>query len=105
VQARIGNEVRFPLRAIDGPVAYSGRRKVANAGVRLLSADERRKLHRQRWVAKGISQDDLALIAGVERSHTGHLEPGSKNPKIKTFEKIAIALSCDISELFAILPM
>lgn len=55
-------------------------------------------------VAKGISQDDLALIAGVERSYTGHLERGSKNPTIKTLEKIASALSCDISELFAPLP-
>jgi len=55
-------------------------------------------------VAKGVSQDDLALIAGVERSYTGHLERGTKNPTIKTLEKIAIALSCDISELFAPLP-
>ncbi|WP_154663361.1 helix-turn-helix domain-containing protein [Rhizobium giardinii] len=29
-------------------------------------------------VAKGISQDDLALIAGVERSYTGHLERAAK---------------------------
>lgn len=56
-------------------------------------------------VAKGISQDDLALIAGVERSYTGHLERGSKNPTVKTLEKIASALSCDISELFTPLPL
>jgi transcriptional regulator with XRE-family HTH domain len=56
-------------------------------------------------VAKGISQDDLALIAGVERSYVGHLERSSKNPTVKTLEKIAIALTCDISELFAPLPL
>lgn len=55
-------------------------------------------------VAKGMSQDDLALIAGVERSYAGHLERGSKNPTIKTLEKIAVALDCDISELFLALP-
>lgn len=55
-------------------------------------------------VAKGISQDDLALSAGVERSYAGHLERGSKNPTVKTLEKISIALGCDISELFAALP-
>ncbi|WP_426239423.1 helix-turn-helix domain-containing protein [Pararhizobium sp. DWP1-1-3] len=55
-------------------------------------------------VAKGISQDDLALMAGVERSYVGHLERGSKNPTVKTLEKISVALSCEISDLFAPLP-
>ncbi|CAN7752254.1 helix-turn-helix transcriptional regulator [Rhizobium sp. LjRoot258] len=55
-------------------------------------------------VSKGISQDDLALTAGIERSYAGHLERGSKNPTVVTLEKIATALSCDISELFAPLP-
>ncbi|WP_428429478.1 helix-turn-helix domain-containing protein [Pararhizobium sp.] len=56
-------------------------------------------------VAKAISQDDLALIAGIERSYAGHLERGTKNPTVKTLEKIAVALSCEISELFAPLPL
>ncbi|WP_169684184.1 helix-turn-helix transcriptional regulator [Rhizobium sp. 57MFTsu3.2] len=55
-------------------------------------------------VSKGISQDDLALTADIERSYAGHLERGSKNPTVVTLEKIATALSCDISELFAPVP-
>jgi transcriptional regulator with XRE-family HTH domain len=51
-------------------------------------------------VAKGISQDDLALSAGIERSYAGHLERGSKNPTVATLEKLAAALSCEIGELF-----
>jgi hypothetical protein len=38
-------------------------------------------------VAKGSSQDDLALIAGVERSYTGHLERGTKIRRLKPSKK------------------
>jgi transcriptional regulator with XRE-family HTH domain len=51
-------------------------------------------------VAKGISQDDLALIAGVERAYVGHIERATKNPTIVTLEKIAVALDRHVSELF-----
>ncbi|WP_425298731.1 helix-turn-helix domain-containing protein [Rhizobium hainanense] len=52
-------------------------------------------------VMRGISQDNLALEANVERAYVGYLERGSKNPTVTTLEKIAAALSCDISEFFA----
>ncbi|WP_259186653.1 helix-turn-helix domain-containing protein [Rhizobium sp. BK176] len=55
-------------------------------------------------VLKGISQDDLALSAGIERSYAGHLERGTKNPTIVTLEKIAGALSCELLELFVPMP-
>ncbi len=50
---------------------------------------------------RGISQDNLALEANVERSYVGYLERGNKNPTVTTLEKIAEALACDISEFFA----
>jgi len=50
-------------------------------------------------VARQLSQDDLALVAGIERSYAGHLERGSKNPTVVTLEKLALALKCDVSEL------
>ncbi|TWB46402.1 DNA-binding XRE family transcriptional regulator [Rhizobium sp. ERR 922] len=50
---------------------------------------------------RGISQDNLALEANVERAYVGYLERGSKNPTVMTLEKIAAALACDISEFFA----
>ncbi|MGZ9719085.1 helix-turn-helix domain-containing protein [Rhizobium miluonense] len=55
-------------------------------------------------VLRGISQDNLALEANLERSYVGYLERGSKNPTVVTLEKIAVALSCDISEFFTPLP-
>lgn len=52
-------------------------------------------------VLRGMSQDDLAFEANIERSYLGYLERGGKNPTVVTLEKIAVALSCDISEFFA----
>ncbi|KSV66638.1 hypothetical protein N182_35050 [Sinorhizobium sp. GL2] len=55
-------------------------------------------------VARQISQDDLALAAGIERSYAGHLERGTKNPTVITLEKLALAMNCEIAELFQKLP-
>lgn len=55
-------------------------------------------------VARQISQDDLALAAGIERSYAGHLERGTKNPTIVTLEKLALAMNCELAELFEKIP-
>lgn len=55
-------------------------------------------------VARQISQDDLALAAGIERSYAGHLERGTKNPTVVTLEKLALAMECEIAELFQRIP-
>jgi transcriptional regulator with XRE-family HTH domain len=51
-------------------------------------------------VARGISQDDLALSADIERAYVGHLERGGRNPTVDTLDKIAQALGVHISQLF-----
>lgn len=51
-------------------------------------------------VARGISQDDLALISGVERAYTGRLERGAMNPTVKTLAKLATALECSVADFF-----
>lgn len=51
-------------------------------------------------VAKGISQDDLALAADIERAYVGHLERAARNPTIDTLSKIAVALDARMLELF-----
>lgn len=51
-------------------------------------------------VAKGISQDELALQADVERAYVGHLERATKNPTVLTLEKLAKALGCEMQEIF-----
>lgn len=51
-------------------------------------------------VAKDISQDELALLAGVERAYVGHIERGKKNPTILTISKLADALDCNVKDFF-----
>lgn len=55
-------------------------------------------------VAKGISQDALALDAGIERAYVGRLESGDRNPTIVTLAKISDALEVHVSELVAPAP-
>ncbi|HEV7310764.1 helix-turn-helix transcriptional regulator [Ensifer sp.] len=52
-------------------------------------------------VARQISQDDLALAAGIERSYACHLERGAKNPTIVTLQKLAQAVECEIGSLLS----
>jgi transcriptional regulator with XRE-family HTH domain len=51
-------------------------------------------------VALGISQDELALRAGIDRAYCGYLERGMRNPTVSMLSKIAGALEVHISELF-----
>ncbi|WP_340033447.1 helix-turn-helix transcriptional regulator [Paenibacillus sp. FSL E2-0202] len=48
---------------------------------------------------KGLSQEQLALNAGVNTSYIGQIERGEKNPTIKTLEKIAVALKVSLLDL------
>lgn len=39
-------------------------------------------------IKRGLSQEQLALNAGVNTSYIGQIERGEKNPTIKTLEKL-----------------
>jgi len=47
-----------------------------------------------------ISQEQLAIMADVSRTHMGRIERGDKSPTVDTVEKIANALNCPPSILF-----
>ena len=49
---------------------------------------------------KGISQEDLAHSARVERSHMGVIERGKGNPTLKTIVRIANKLGVRAKDLF-----
>ena len=51
-------------------------------------------------VARGQSQEDLALEAEVDRSYMSRLERGVVNPTIGVLEQIADALDAHISDFF-----
>ena len=48
---------------------------------------------------KGLSQEDLALEADINKNYLSDLERGTRNPTLKILEKISIALGITISEL------
>ena len=48
---------------------------------------------------KGLSQEDLALEADINKNYLSDLERGTRNPTLKVLEKISIALGITISEL------
>lgn len=50
---------------------------------------------------RGLSQEQLALQAGINPAFLGHLERGLKSPTITTLDKLVRALSITFEELFA----
>ncbi|ESX09919.1 XRE family transcriptional regulator [Mesorhizobium sp. LSJC265A00] len=50
-------------------------------------------------VAKGLSQERLALEAGIDRSYIGRVERGSENVTITTLELIAAVLQTSVASL------
>ncbi|MDY4849073.1 MAG: helix-turn-helix transcriptional regulator [Bacilli bacterium] len=49
---------------------------------------------------KKMSQEDLALEAGINKNYLSDVEHGRRNPTIKIINKIAVALGVRLSVLF-----
>ena len=50
-------------------------------------------------LAAGVSQEELALRADVDRTYVSQIERGISNPSLKVVVKIAHCLAVDISDL------
>ena len=55
--------------------------------------------------AKGLSQEDLAELAGLHRAYIGQIERGEKNIGVRNLEKIAGALGITIQALVEVSPV
>src|SRR5260370_26424328 len=51
-------------------------------------------------VARELSQEMLAVDAGIDRTYVSRLERGLENPSVAVLEKLARALSSNIEDLF-----
>jgi len=71
-------------------------------GKNLLSARERlaQRLRAER-AARGISQEQLADLAGLHRTYVGSVERAERNVSIDNIEQLASALDLDIAVLLA----
>ncbi len=54
---------------------------------------------REQRQRSGLSQEALALAAGINRSYYASLEAGRRNASLETLCKLAIALGCDTADL------
>jgi len=52
-------------------------------------------------LARGIAQEELAALAGIERSHMGKMERGEHLPTLALILKVANALNMSAAELMA----
>jgi transcriptional regulator with XRE-family HTH domain len=51
---------------------------------------------------KGMSQQDLAYVIGIEKSNLSVIENGKTNPQILTYAKIASAMEMSLDNLFQV---
>ncbi|HLH88074.1 MAG TPA: helix-turn-helix transcriptional regulator [Xanthobacteraceae bacterium] len=58
-----------------------------------------RNLRRLR-VRTGLSQEALAVDAGIDRTYISRLERGLENPTVAVLERLAGAVQADITEFF-----
>ena|ERR1035437_5366775 len=50
---------------------------------------------------RGLSQEDLAGLAGMDRTYMGGIERGERNPSLKNLLRIALALGVTLPTLFS----
>jgi transcriptional regulator with XRE-family HTH domain len=53
-------------------------------------------------VKRVLSQEALAVDAGIDRSYVGRIERGIENPTVETLDRLAKALGVAAAELLAI---
>ena len=62
-----------------------------------------RRIRAQRKLI-GLTQEDLALVAEVDRSYFGGIERGERNITFTVLCRLCIALQCDVAKLTDKLP-
>lgn len=51
-------------------------------------------------VSQGVSQEQLAFDAAIDRSYLGGIERSDENPSVDTLDKIAAVLGVELFEFF-----
>jgi transcriptional regulator with XRE-family HTH domain len=57
---------------------------------------------RRHRVERGLSQEKLAVDAQIDRTYVSSLERGLENPTVSVLERLAEALSIQISDFFRV---
>lgn len=62
------------------------------------------RLLKSERLARGVSQEALAELAGLHRTYVGSVERGERNVAVDNMEALANALGLDISDLLRLQP-
>lgn len=50
--------------------------------------------------SRGLSQESMAALSGIDRSYMGHIERGEKNITLTKIYQISDALGIEVADLF-----
>jgi transcriptional regulator with XRE-family HTH domain len=53
-------------------------------------------------VARGLSQENLAVDAGIDRTYVSRMERGLENPAVGVLDQLAVALHAEVVEFFVV---
>jgi transcriptional regulator with XRE-family HTH domain len=56
----------------------------------------------RQWVERDLSQENLAVDAGIDRTYVSRLERGRENPMVRILDQLAEALNAGIVEFFVV---
>ncbi len=56
---------------------------------------------RKERLAQGLSQEELAYLAGMDRTYLGSVERGERNVAIDNMGRLALALKTPLAQLLA----
>lgn len=57
-------------------------------------------IRKYRKAKDDLSQEDLALAAGLNRAYVGYIERGERRPSVETLASLAKVLDVELYELF-----
>lgn len=60
---------------------------------------------RARRKALGLAQEQLALVADMDRSYVGRIERGEQNISFSLLCRLCVALQCDVAALTSNIPI
>jgi transcriptional regulator with XRE-family HTH domain len=73
--------------------------KIRNKSVDAIHAEIGKRIAKYRK-SQGLSQEQLATMSDIDRSHMGFIEQGRRNPTIATLQKVTRSLKITLEELF-----
>ena len=87
------------VKSVDLKSSWANFRRVSNRAPTVAARDTLARNLRLLRARRGISQEQLADLAGLHRTYVGSVERGERNISIDNVEKLARALGVTVADL------